>query len=223
MCLPAEGTSLPVFDHVFCDVGDSQSIEENLSTFSSHVVNLKYILEHAGEKSFVLIDEPGGGTDPEEGAGARAGRSENALKARHPAASSPPHYSALKEYAFSADGAENGCMECDSESLKPLFRLKIGMPGASNALFICSKLGLPEEVIQEARSHLSAGAQAFDHTVRAAEESRIKADARARRGQRPSEENGRKSSIPSKRRRRRSKRRGRSFCSLPAPRPGGSS
>lgn len=172
----AEGTSLPVFDHVFCDVGDSQSIEENLSTFSSHVVNLKYILEHAGEKSFVLIDEPGGGTDPEEGQALARAVLKTLLK-RGTRGIVTTHYSALKEYAFSAEGAENGCMEFDSESLKPLFRLKIGMPGASNALFICSKLGLPEEVIQEARSHLSAGAQAFDHTVRAAEESRIKADA----------------------------------------------
>ncbi len=172
----AEGTSLPVFDHVFCDVGDSQSIEENLSTFSSHVVSLKYILEHAGEKSFVLIDEPGGGTDPEEGQALARAVLKTLLK-RGTRGIVTTHYSALKEYAFSAEGAENGCMEFDSESLKPLFRLKIGMPGASNALFICSKLGLPEEVIQEARSHLSLGAQAFDHTVRAAEESRIKADA----------------------------------------------
>ena len=172
----AEGTSLPVFDHVFCDVGDSQSIEENLSTFSSHVVSLKYILEHAGEKSFVLIDEPGGGTDPEEGQALARAVLKTLLK-RGTRGIVTTHYSALKEYAFSAEGAENGCTEFDTESLKPLFRLKIGMPGASNALFICSKLGLPEEVIQEARSHLSLGAQAFDHTVRAAEESRIKADA----------------------------------------------
>ena len=172
----AEGTSLPVFDQVFCDVGDSQSIEENLSTFSSHVVSLKYILEHAGEKSFVLIDEPGGGTDPEEGQALARAVLKTLLK-RGTRGIVTTHYSALKEYAFSAEGAENGCMEFDSESLKPLFRLKIGMPGASNALFICSKLGLPEEVIQEARSHLSLGAQAFDHTVRAAEESRIRADA----------------------------------------------
>ena len=172
----AEGTTLPVFDQVFCDVGDSQSIEENLSTFSSHVVNLKYILEHANEKSFVLIDEPGGGTDPEEGQ-ALARAVLKSLLSRGTRGIVTTHYSALKEYAFSEEGVENGCMEFDSESLKPLYRLKIGMPGASNALFICSKLGLPEDVIDEARKHLSAGAQAFDHTVRAAEESRIKADA----------------------------------------------
>ena len=172
----AEGTSLPVFDEVFCDVGDSQSIEENLSTFSSHVVSLKYILEHAGERSFVLIDEPGGGTDPEEGQ-ALARAVLKSLIERGARGIVTTHYSALKEYAFSTEGVENGCMEFDSESLKPLYRLKIGMPGASNALFICSKLGLPEDVVSEARRHLSAGAQAFDHTVRAAEESRIKADA----------------------------------------------
>lgn len=171
----AEGTRLSVFEGVFCDVGDSQSIEENLSTFSSHVLNLKEILEEAGERSFILIDEPGGGTDPEEGQ-ALARAVLIGLMKKGCRGIVTTHYSALKEFAFETDGIENGCMEFDAESLRPLYRLKIGLPGSSNALLICSRLGLPEAVIQEAREHLSEGAKAFEHTVRAAEESRIRSE-----------------------------------------------
>lgn len=171
----AEGTELAVFDGVYCDVGDSQSIEENLSTFSSHVLNLKYILESANERSFVLIDEPGGGTDPEEGQSlARAVLQELMQKGAKGIVTT--HYSSLKEFAYQTEGMENGCMEFDAASLKPLYRLKIGLPGSSNALFICSRLGLPEHVIENARASLSEGAKAFEHTVRAAEESRVQAD-----------------------------------------------
>ena len=177
MFVPAEsGTRIPVFDGVFCDVGDSQSIEENLSTFSSHVLNLKEITEEAGRNSFVLIDEPGGGTDPEEGqALARAILAKLMRKGCRGIVTT--HYSALKEFAFQAEDIENGCMEFDAGSLLPLYRLKIGLPGASNALLICSRLGLSEEIIGEAREHLSDGARAFEHTVRAAEESRIRSEA----------------------------------------------
>ncbi len=171
----AEGTRLSVFDGVFCDVGDSQSIEENLSTFSSHVLNLKEITENASARSFVLIDEPGGGTDPEEGqALARAVLVDLMKKGCRGIVTT--HYSALKEFAFGAQGIENGCMEFDSESLRPLYRLKIGLPGSSNALFICSRLGLSEDIVAEARKHLSEGARAFENTVRAAENSRIRSE-----------------------------------------------
>ncbi len=172
----AEGTRLAVFDGVFCDVGDSQSIEENLSTFSSHVLNLKEICEQAGKNSFVLIDEPGGGTDPEEGqALARAVLVYLIKKGCRGIVTT--HYSALKEFAFETEGVENGCMEFDGASLRPLYRLKIGFPGPSNALLICSRLGLSEDIIAEAREHLSDGARAFEHTVRAAEESRVQSEA----------------------------------------------
>ncbi len=171
----AEGTVLSVFDGIFCDIGDSQSIEENLSTFSSHMLNLKEITEEAGKNSFVLIDEPGGGTDPEEGqALARAILSELLRKGCKGIVTT--HYSALKEFAFETEGVQNGCMEFDAESLRPLYRLKIGFPGASNALLICSRLGLDERILAEAREHLSDGAKAFEHTVRAAEESRVKSE-----------------------------------------------
>lgn len=179
--VPAEeGTRLSVFDGVFCDIGDSQSIEENLSTFSSHILNVKEILGQATQKSFVLIDEPGGGTDPEEGQ-ALAQAIVKDLMNKGCLGIVTTHYSALKEFAIREAGIENGCMEFDSESLRPLYRLRIGQPGSSNALLICSRLGLSEEVISSAREGLSEGARVFEHTVRAAEESRIKADeARAR-------------------------------------------
>ncbi len=171
----AEGTQLAVFDGVYCDIGDSQSIEENLSTFSSHILAMKDILARAGEKSFVLIDEPGGGTDPEEGQALACAILKTLLR-RGCRGILTTHYSALKELAFREEGAENGCMEFDAESLRPVYRLQTGMPGASNALLICTRLGLDEEVVSLAREGLSEGAKAFEHTVRAAEESRIRAE-----------------------------------------------
>ncbi len=176
----AEGTRLSVYDEVFCDVGDSQSIEENLSTFSSHVVHIREILAHATRRSLVLIDEPGGGTDPEEGAAlARAVLSE--LLRRGCRGIVTTHYSALKEFAYEAEGIENGCMEFDAEDFRPLYRLRIGAPGSSNALLICARLGLPQATIDEARGYLSEGARAFEHTVRAAEESRVRTEEATRR------------------------------------------
>ena len=176
----AAGTRLSVFDGVWCDMGDSQSIEENLSTFSSHVVHIREILEQATERSLVLIDEPGGGTDPEEGAAlARAVVAE--LLRRGCRGVVTTHYSALKEFAYSQDGIENGCMEFDAADFRPLYRLKIGAPGSSNALLICTRLGLPASVVEEARGYLSEGARAFEHTLRAAEESRVRTEEATRR------------------------------------------
>ncbi len=170
----AEGTRLTV-TNVFSDVGDSQSIEENLSTFSSHIVNLKGILLSAQAYDFVLIDEPGGGTDPEEGqAIARAVLS--ALLKKGCRGIVTTHYTALKEFAFETAGLENGSMEFDAEDFRPLFRLKMGAPGSSNALAICTRLGLPEETVEEARGYLSEGARSFERVLRSAEESRVRAE-----------------------------------------------
>ncbi len=169
-----EGTRLAV-GRVFCDVGDSQSIEENLSTFSSHIVNLRDILHEAGENSFVLIDEPGGGTDPEEGQ-ALAKAVLAALMRKGCRGIVTTHYSALKEFAYETEGIENGSMAFDAGDHRPLFELKMGAPGSSNALAICEQLGLGEETVEEARGYLSEGARAFERTVRAAEESRIRAE-----------------------------------------------
>ena len=170
----AEGTRLPV-SRIFCDVGDSQSIEENLSTFSSHIVSLREILKEAGENSFVLIDEPGGGTDPEEGQ-ALAKAVLSALMKKGCRGIVTTHYSALKEFAYETEGIENGSMAFDASSFRPLYELKMGAPGSSNALAICTRLGFPPETVEEARGYLSEGARTFERTVRAAEESRIKAE-----------------------------------------------
>lgn len=178
----AEGTRLAVFDEVFCDVGDSQSIEENLSTFSSHVVHLREILQRATRNSFVLIDEPGGGTDPEEGA-ALAQAVLSALLKRGCRGIVTTHYSVLKEYAYKTDGIQNGCMEFDAEDFRPLYRLKIGSPGLSNALLICTRLGLPQETVDEARSYLSESARSFENTMRAAEEGRVRTEEALERAQ----------------------------------------
>ncbi|MDE6273874.1 MAG: endonuclease MutS2 [Clostridiales bacterium] len=175
MYVPAEDAQLSVFDGVYCDIGDSQSIEENLSTFSSHVLNLKEIVASAGLCSLALIDEPGGGTDPEEGQ-ALAKSVIVSLMEKGVRGIVTTHYSSLKEFAYEEERIENASMEFDASTYRPLYRLHIGTPGSSNALAICSRLGLGEEIIERARGYLSDGARAFEHTVRAAEESRILTD-----------------------------------------------
>ncbi len=171
----AEGTDIGVFRGVYCDVGDSQSIEENLSTFSSHIVNLKEILERADKDSLVLIDEPGGGTDPEEGQ-AIATAVLSALLRRGCVGIVTTHFGALKEFAFTEKGLENGCMEFDEQNFRPLYRLKTGVSGSSNALAVCKRLGFDEEILNEARGYLSEGARAYEKTLSRAEESRIRAE-----------------------------------------------
>lgn len=171
----AEGTRLAVFDGVFCDIGDSQSIEENLSTFSSHIRNIKEIVSQAGKNSLVLIDELGGGTDPEEGQALARAVIKSLMKSGCRGIVTT-HYSALKEFAYETPKIENACMEFDATTLRPLYRMKIGMPGSSNALAICARLGFPEEIIEDARANLSEGARSFERTIRAAEESRIAAE-----------------------------------------------
>ena len=171
----SEGTRLSVFNGVYCDAGDSQSIEENLSTFSSHIVNIKEILSRADNRSLVLIDEPGGGTDPEEGQ-ALATAVLSALVKRGAVGIVTTHYGALKEFAYQNEGLENGCMEFDAASFRPLYRLKMGATGYSNALAICKRLGVDESVIEEARSYLSDGALRYERTLQKAEESRVRSE-----------------------------------------------
>lgn len=171
----AKGTRLSVFGGVYCDAGDSQSIEENLSTFSSHIVHIKEILERADENSLVLIDEPGGGTDPEEGQ-ALATAVLSALVRKRAVGIVTTHYGALKEYACGREGLENGCMEFDAASFRPLYRLKMGVSGSSNALAICKRLGVDESILQEARGYLSEGARSYEKTLQGAEESRVRAE-----------------------------------------------
>ncbi|MBO5239937.1 MAG: endonuclease MutS2 [Clostridia bacterium] len=173
--VPAKRAVLSTFDEIYCDVGDSQSIEESLSTFSSHITNIIYIVNNANAKSLVLIDELGGGTDPDEGQALAKAIVSHLLKTGC-AGVVTTHYTALKEFAFSEKGIENACMEFDSDTLQPLYAMKIGLPGSSNALAISRRLGLNDEILQNALSNLSLGAQKFENIVRSAEESRIQAE-----------------------------------------------
>jgi DNA mismatch repair protein MutS2 len=173
--IPAKRAVISTFDEIYYDVGDAQSIEESLSTFSSHITNIIDIANKANERSLVLIDELGGGTDPEEGQALAKAIVAHLLDCGATGVVTT-HYTALKEFAFEAKGIENACMEFDANTLQPLYAMHIGLPGSSNALAISKRLGLPEKILSEARKNLSEGAQKFEHIVRSAEESRIQAE-----------------------------------------------
>ena len=174
--VPAKKAVLSTFEEIYCDVGDLQSIEESLSTFSSHITNIISIVEKADKNSLVLIDELGGGTDPDEGQALAKAIVAHLLKSGCTGVVTT-HYTALKEFAFSAEGIQNACMEFDADTLQPLYVMRIGLPGSSNALAISRRLGLKESILQDALSNLSSDAQKFENIVRSAEESRIQADA----------------------------------------------
>ena len=176
MYIPAaEGSSVCIFDDIFCDVGDSQSIEESLSTFSSHITAVIDMCKRATPGSFVLIDELGGGTNPDEGQALAKAVVEHLLKIGCRGIVTT-HFTPLKEFAYTVDGIENASMEFDASTLKPLYSIKIGLPGASNALAICRRLGMDDKILQRAVSFLSEGGKAFENIVRRAEDSRIEAD-----------------------------------------------
>ena len=171
----AAGSCVGVFDNVFCDLGDSQSIEESLSTFSSHIKTVIDIVNNVTASSLVLIDELGGGTNPDEGQALARAIVEKLLTVGCKGVVTT-HFTALKEFAFGADGIENASMEFDSATLKPLYSIRIGMPGSSNALAICRRMGLPQDVLDSAVSYLSEGGRAFENIVRSAEDSRVRAE-----------------------------------------------
>ncbi len=173
--LPARfGVRMPVFDGVFADIGDEQSIEQSLSTFSSHMKNIIYILRHAGKKSLVLLDEVGAGTEPQEG-GAIAMAVLTALLGQGATILATTHYSELKAFAMRTAGFENASMEFDPVALRPTYRLLIGVAGQSNAMLIAKRLGLPKKVLGAAQEFLSSEHTALNELLAGAENTRQKA------------------------------------------------